>query len=99
MAEFKMHVAQHDETICQEIGAAAGQTDWPIEHRQEGGEVVLTLPDGVLTQAQFDGVLSAHVAPSPPGADMRDSDFRTALGAATTVPQIKRALLDWIGDE
>ena len=97
--EFRLTRQQHDATICQEIGAAAGQTDWSIEHRNEGGDVVLTLPDGVLTEEQFGDVLGAHVAPSPPGADTRDSDFRATLGAATTVAQLKAALLDWIGGE
>ena len=82
----------------QEIGVAAGQTDWSIEHRNDGGDVVLTLPDGVLTKAQFNDVLSAHVAPGPPALDTRDTDFKTALGPATTVAHIKRALLDWVGE-
>ena len=75
MAEFRIPVEQHDETICQEIGAAASQTDWSIEHRQEGGEIVLTLPDGVLPQAPLNGVLSAGSRAT--SGDTLDGQIRT----------------------
>ncbi len=68
--EYRLPKEKHDSTICQEIGVAAGQTDggWSIGHRNEGDDVVLTLPDGVIAPQRIDAGLAAHVAlPSTDG--------------------------------
>ena len=91
--EFRLTRQQHDATICQEIGAAAGQTDWSIEHRNEGDSVILTLPDGALTQAQFADVLDAHKPPvAPPPAPDRDAQLVADRQGTPTVAQLTAAL-------
>ena len=98
--EFRLAVDQHDATICQEIGRAAGQTDWSIEHRNDGGDMVLTLPDGVLTEEQFEAVVKAHVPPSEvPPAPSPDETLVGELRQATTLPKIKAALIKRFGGE
>ena len=97
MAEFRLPRQLHDDdsSICTTIGAAAGQSDWSIEHRYEGDDMVLTLPDGVLTQEQFDSAVAGHVR--PPAQPTQEEAFRTALQGATTLPQLKAVLLDRFG--
>ena len=93
MAEFTLTKEQHDSTICAEIGQAAGQTDWSIGHRSEGDSVILTLPDGALTQAQFAAVLAAHKPPvAPPPVPDRDAQLVADLQGTPTVAQLTAAL-------
>lgn len=81
--EFRLLLEQHDAGICAEIGAAAGQTDggWSIGHLtdDEAGEVVLTLPDGTLTQQQIEVVVAAHDPDAWPPPDPDEEMLRAAL--------------------
>jgi hypothetical protein len=92
MADFTLTREQHDATICADIGEAAGQTDWPIKHRNDGDNVILTLPDGVLTRAQFDAVVFAHVPPVAVAPVDRDAQLVADLQGTPTVAQLTAAL-------
>lgn len=58
-------------------------------------------PDGsfdpAITPAELRALVNAHVVPPPP-VDSLDT-LATALAAASTLPQLKAALLDWAGAE
>ena len=98
--DFRLPSEQHDRTICKEIGAAAGQVDggWSIAHRtdDEAGELVLTLPDGALTQDQFDAVVAAHDPAAPPPPDPDVELLRTAL-ADPGVAELEKAMIRRLG--
>ena len=65
--KYRLPAEKHDHLICQEIGQAAGQVagGWSIGHENDGGFVVLTLPDGLLTKAQVDAIAASHPKPPP----------------------------------
>jgi hypothetical protein len=90
--DFILTREQHDRTICAEIGEAAGQTDWSIGHRNQGDAVILTLPDGALTKAQFDAVVAAHVPPVAVAPVDRDAQLVADLQGTPTVAQLTAAL-------
>lgn len=92
--DFTLAKEQHDDTICAEIGAAAGQTDWPIQHRNEGDNVILTLPDGKLTKAQFDAVVAAHVPPVAVVPADKDAKLVADLQGTPTIAQVVAALIE-----
>ncbi len=99
--EYRLPKDKHDSTICREIGAAAGQTDggWSIGHKNEGDEVVLTLPDRLITSKAIDAILAAHVAlPSADGtaADPALVAIRNVLDkpdSAVTDAELKATVL------
>ena len=67
MTTFEIDAAKHDQ-ICTKLGAAAGQVPggWSIGHENlPNGKIRLTFPAGVLTQAQFDAIYSAHDPNAP----------------------------------
>jgi hypothetical protein len=98
--DFRLSEGQHDETLCAEIGAAAGQTDggWSIEHGSddETGEMVLTLPDGALTQQEVEAVVAAHDADAAPPRDRDEETLRVALHDPM-VPEHEKAMMRRLG--
>lgn len=69
--EYRIPEAKHDrQAICTEIGQAAGQQlgGWSIlhDHEREEGFVWITLPDGVITQAQLDAIAAQYPKSPPP---------------------------------
>lgn len=98
MADFILTKKQHDATICKEIGEAAGQDAWSIGHRSEGDNVILMMPDGVMTMAQFDAVMAAHRPPDVVSIADKDAKLITDLTAASTVADLRAALIARFSD-
>lgn len=67
--EYRLPVADHDGQLCEHIGQQIGQTDWSIEHREEGGKVVLTFPNGIASSA-VSAAIASYPGPSPNASRM-----------------------------
>lgn len=89
---MRLHYSNvHPNKLHDEI-RAAGINPWPVESK--GSEVWLGLPDNTpqTTIDQINAIVSAH-DPTPPTVVDPDAELEAAIQGATTLEELKAALL------